>query len=147
MLQGILRKTGKTRKGIWTAILISSLTFGIFHITSYIFGGSYDFTGIMQTIGKILQTGIFGILLSAIYLKTKNFWGISFVHALNDFLTFQADIFMTQGRGGYVQSGAMGTGMAIGYLIMVILYLPALFKAIKIMKNINVPEYGLFKEK
>ena len=54
---------------------------------------------------------------------------------------------MTQGRGGYVQSGAMGTGMAIGYFMMVILYLPALFKAIKIMKNINVPEYGLFKEK
>lgn len=88
MLQGILKKTGKTYKGIWIAIIISSLLFGIIHVDSYIFGGNYDFAGVMQTIGKIIQTGTFGILLSAIYLKTKNFWGIALVHALNDFFAF-----------------------------------------------------------
>ncbi len=146
LLHGILRKTGKTRSGVWIAILVSSLVFGTFHVTNYIFGGNYDLTGILQTIGKILQTGIFGILLSAIYLKTKNFWGISFVHALNDFFAFQGLIFVVSQRGGYVQSGTAGNMMTLGYLVMFILYLPALIKAIKIVKQLKVPEYGLFKE-
>ncbi len=146
VLNSILRRTGKTRKGIWAAILISSLIFGIFHVSDYIFGGSYDLTGIIQTVGKILQTGILGVLLCALILKTKNFWGIAFAHALNDFLAFQGLIFVSSTMGGYVQSGAKGTGLSIGYFIILLLYIPAIIKAVKIMKQIKEPEYGLFKE-
>ena len=145
-LNGILRKTGKTRKGIWTAILVSSFIFGAFHVTNYIFGGSYDLTGIIQTVGKILQAGIFGILLCVVFLKTRNFWGIAFAHAINDFLAFQSLIFIQPTRGGYVQSGVAGIGLSIGYAIMFLLYMPVLIKAIKIMKKIEEPQYGVFKE-
>ncbi len=145
-LNGTLRKTGKTRKGIWTAILISSLIFGIFHVTNYIFGGSYDLKGIIQTVGKILQTGIFGILLCALFLKTKNFWGISLAHALNDFFAFQSLVFVGSTSGGYVQSGVEGSVLSIGYVIILLLYIPVIYKAIKVMKQVKEPEYGSFKE-
>ncbi len=149
MLQGILKKSGKTYKGIWIAIIITSLLFGSIHVDSYIFGGNYDFAGVVQTIGKILQSGILGVLLSAIYLKTKNFWAIAFVHALNDFLAFQATVFKVENSsigGGYVQSGTQGNMMVVGYVVMTLIYLPALIKAIKMMKKLKVPEYGIFEE-
>ncbi len=148
VLNSTLRKTGKTRKGIWAAIIISSFIFGVFHVVGYIFGGSYDLIGILQTIGKILQTGIFGVLLCALFLKTRNFWGIALAHALNDFLAFQALIFgQNASVGNYVKSGDAGVTSLIMYAVMLVLYIPVLIKAIKTMKQVNEPEYGVFKEK
>ncbi len=147
-LNSTLRKSGKTRKGIWAAIIISSFIFGTFHVTDYIFGGSYDLIGILQTIGKILQTGIFGVLLCALFLKTRNFWGIAFAHAINDFLAFQALIFVQNATvGNYVKSGDAGVQSVILYGVMLVLYIPVLVKAIKTMKQVKEPEYGMFKEK
>lgn len=150
MLQGIIRKTGKTFKGLWIAVIISSILFGAIHVDSYIFGGSYDLAGIIQTIGKILQSGIFGVLLSAIYLRTRNFWGIAFVHALNDFFAFQANIFKatTSGIGGsgYVHTGDTAGMMVISYGVMTLFFLPALIKAIKMLKKTKLPEYGVFED-
>lgn len=147
-LQGILRKTGKTRGGMWCAILVSSLVFGFFHVVGYIIGGSYDLAGIVQTIGKILQTGIIGVLLSVTYLKTRNFWAIAFLHALNDFFPFQTSIFTSKPIvGDYVKGGLEGLIMSVGYALIFVLYLPALFRAIKVSKGIKMPEYGIFKEK
>ena len=149
MLQGILKKTGKTYKGLWVAIIISSLLFGAIHVDSYIFGGSYDLAGIIQTIGKILQSGIFGVLLSAIYLKTRNFWGIAFVHALNDFCAFQGSVFKVENAtigGNYVQTGDTAGMMVITYGVMTLFFLPALIKAIKMLKKTKLPEYGVFED-
>ena len=147
-LNSTLRKTGKTRKGIWGAILISSFIFGVFHVTGYIFGGDYDLIGILQTIGKILQTGIFGVLLCTVFLKARNFWGIAFAHALNDFFAFQTLIFVRNTSvGNYVKSGNAGLQSAIMYGVMFILYIPVLVKTIKTMKQVKEPEYGMFKEK
>ena len=150
MLQGILRKTGKTFKGLWVAVIISSLLFGAIHVDSYIFGGNYDLAGIIQTIGKILQSGIFGVLLSAIYLKTRNFWGIAFVHALNDFCAFQGSVFKVENAvvgGSYVHTGDTAGMMVIAYAVMTLFFLPALIKAIKMLKKTKLPEYGVFEEK
>ncbi len=148
LFHGILRKTGKTRSGVWRAIIISSLLFGVFHVTNYIFGGSYDLAGILQTIGKTLEAAMFGTLLCAVYLKTKNFWAIAFVHAMNDFIPFQNAIFSSSVPStNYVHSGAMGIGMIVGYVILLLINIPLLLKARKIMKEIKTPEYGVFKEK
>ena len=149
MLHGILRKTGKTFKGLWVAVIISSLLFGAIHVDNYIFGGSYDLAGIIQTIGKILQSGIFGVLLSATYLKTKNFWAIAIVHALNDFCAFQGSVFKVQNAvvgGSYVHTGDTAGMMVIAYGVMTLFFLPALIKAIKMLKKTKLPEYGFFKE-
>ncbi len=133
---------------MWLAILLSSLIFGVYHVTGYIFGGDYDLIGILQTIGKILQTGMFGILLCTVFLKVRNFWGIAFAHALNDYFAFQALIFVQKTSvGNYVKTGDAGVQQVIIYGVMLVLYLPVLFKAIKTMKQVKEPEYGVFKEK
>ena len=143
VFQGILRKTGNTHKGTWGAIIVSSIIFGAVHVYTYIVGGSHDLTGIIESIGKTLQTGVIGVLLAAVYLKTKNLWAIALVHTLNDFFLMQAIMFTNNTLGNYVTGGTDGV---IIYVVQVLLYVPALVKAIKIIKEVKVPEYGVFEE-
>lgn len=89
------------------------------------------------------------MLLSAIYLITKNFWGIAFVHALNDFCAFQGSVFKVQNAvvgGSYAHTGDTAGMMVIAYGVMTLFFLPALIKAIKMLKKTKLPEYGFFKE-
>lgn len=146
VFQGILRKTGNTHKGIWGAIIVSSIIFGAVHVYTYIVGGSLDLTGIIESIGKILQTGAIGVLLAAVYLKTKNLWATALVHTLNDFFLMQAIMFSSNTLGNYVTGGSDGVRAIIIYVVQVLLYVPALVKAKKIIKEVEVPEYGVFEE-
>ena len=146
VFQGILRKTGNTYKGIWVAIIISSIIFGAVHVYTYIVGESYDLTGIIESIGKTLQTGAIGVLLAAVYLKTKNLWATALVHTLNDFFLMQAIMFTNNTLGNYVTGGTDGVRTIIIYVVQVLLYVPALVKATKIIKEVEVPEYGVFEE-
>lgn len=146
VFQGILRKTGKTHKGIWTAVIISAFVFGFVHVHSYITGGSYDLMGIIQTVGKTLQTGVIGLIFAALYLKTKNIWGIALAHALNDYLLMQAAMFTTIEIGGYVSDGGMGIASVVSYAVQLLLYIPVLKKSIKIINEVKAPEYGVFEE-
>ena len=146
VFQGILRKTGNTHKGIWGAIIVSSIIFGAVHVYTYIVGASHDLTGIIESIGKTLQTGAIGVLLAAVYLKTKNLWATALVHTLNDFFLMQAIMFTSNTLGNYVTGGSDGIRTIIIYVVQVLLYVPALVKATKIIKEIEVPEYGVFEE-
>ena len=146
LFQGLLRKTGDTHKGIWISIIISSLIFGFVHVYTYVIGGNYDLIGIIESIGKTLQTGAIGVLLAAVYLKTKNFWAVALVHTLNDFLLMQVIMFTDTSLGSYVSSGETGVIAIISYIIQFLLYVPALVKATHIIKDIKVPEFGVFEK-
>ena len=147
IFQGLVRKTGSTRKGIWMAVIISSLIFGFVHVYTYVIGGRYDLVGIIESIGKTIQTGIIGIILAAVYIKTKNFWAIALVHTLNDFFLMQVVMFANANLGGYVLTGSEGIRTIATYIFQIILYIPAIVKSVKIIKEIEVPEYGTFEEK
>lgn len=146
IFQGFLRKTGNTRKGIWVAIITSSIIFGAVHVYTYLIGGSYDLTGIIESIGKTLQTGAIGVLLAAVYLKTNNLWAIALVHTLNDFFLMQVIMFSDNSLGNYVSGGTDGIITIITYAVQLLLYIPALIKAAKILKEVETPAYGVFKE-
>lgn len=91
MVNGLVKVFPKTRAGLWQAVVISGLIFGFIHVWTYIFAiGTNPVSVIVQMAGKTFVTGIFGLLLAVIYLKTKNIWVCMIVHALNDFLAFLA---------------------------------------------------------
>ena len=68
------------------------------------------------------------------------------VHTLNDFFLMQVMMFSDMSLGGYVEAGGDGIRTIITYVIQLIIYIPALVKAAKILKEIEVPEYGVFEE-
>ena len=70
----------KDKNQVIKSIVLSSLVFGIMHITN-IWSTNQ---GIFITILQILQALSVGILLGAIYYKTKNIWSVVFLHAFYD---------------------------------------------------------------
>lgn len=75
-----IERFGKNRKQVITSICLSGLVFGFLHLTN-VFAGQTLFETIMQ----VLQTTSVGILLGAIYFRTKNIWSVVALHGFYDF--------------------------------------------------------------
>lgn len=80
ILNLFIDKFDKTPKGIYASIAVSSIIFGIAHMTN-IFSGFSIKGAFIQAIGAVVS----GALLSAIYLRTKNIWVVVILHAFYDF--------------------------------------------------------------
>ncbi|MDF2543398.1 MAG: hypothetical protein K0S47_3116 [Herbinix sp.] len=65
------------------AIIISSATFGIFHLTNLV--GGADF---FSTIIQVCYTTIGGIIYSVTYLKSGNLWSVITLHGLIDLAVY-----------------------------------------------------------
>ena len=77
----LFRQTfGNTKKGVFTAILLSSLFFGLCHLVNIITFGNDVFSTIIQV---IYATG-FGFFFSAVYFKSRNIWACVVTHWLFD---------------------------------------------------------------
>lgn len=143
-----LKLFGNDKKGVFWAILISSIIFGFVHNTGFLWSGAaIGLSEVIQMVLKTIQTGMLGFLLGAIYLKTKSIWGVALIHALNDLVLFVPGfLFGATGLRDYVQIGTSETIAIIGYLVFIVLYIPVIVSALKIMKEIELPAKGIFDE-
>ncbi|MBQ7944762.1 MAG: CPBP family intramembrane metalloprotease [Lachnospiraceae bacterium] len=92
---GFVKIMPKTKAGLFGAIVISGLFFGFMHVWENLFDiGGNPLVVISQMTSKILVTGSVGILLAAIYMKTKNIWICMIIHALNDLFVMLILAFM-----------------------------------------------------
>ena len=73
-------KYGKNPVGVWLSVLLSSLLFGLIHLSNAI-GGVELGSVLIQVVGA----SALGICLSAIYLRTGSFWTVVLLHAYMDF--------------------------------------------------------------
>ncbi len=80
ILNEFLENYGDNRKQVITSIILSSIIFGIVHISNV--SNSQD---LLSTLTQIINATGVGILLSCIYFRTKNIWSIIFLHAFYDF--------------------------------------------------------------
>lgn len=92
VLPVLIRRLGGTKKGVWGAMLLSSLLFGLAHIVNAI-GGTLDETNLMQ-IGLCV---IYGLFLAVVYLRCKTLWPPILLHALIDLPIFFLLAILTPG--------------------------------------------------
>ena len=123
-LNGLLARMGRTRAGVYGAVILSSLVFGMMH-----FDFAIDFSQpllVAQNIMKVVQTGMCGYLFAAILVKTRNLWTLIVIHAANDFML----LFLSSGLSNeevatqYVQTGDEGITVLVLYCVLCALYLP-----------------------
>ena len=110
---GILEKYG-----MWTATIISSVQFGLLHLTNFYYGGqSFDYTA-----GQMVNAGAFGFLCCALMIFTGSIWVPIVFHGLSDFpLMMQSEVaFKAQVTGG---ADWFGTLVEAGLMIVVALVL------------------------
>ncbi len=78
---------GDSRKHVILSIILSSLVFGLMHITNMLAG-----QGLLETIMQILQATSLGILLGSVYYRSKNIWAVAFLHGFYDFGIFLGEL-------------------------------------------------------
>lgn len=74
-----IERFGNDRKGVIKSIVISSLIFGLMHLSNISVQSTFD------TILQIINALSMGMLLGSIYYKSNNIWTVIVLHALWDF--------------------------------------------------------------
>ena len=101
---------------------LSSLAFGVAHIIG---ADLSDPLAIVQAIGKIVQTGVFGLAILFLYWKTRNIWACGIIHGIYDFLISLVNCFfdIPTKRISYVVSGEAGKYTVIIYAVITLIEL------------------------
>ena len=75
-LQNAFVRTHNTSRGkVILSIILSSLVFGAMHITNALSGQS-----LFETLMQVLQATAMGFFLGAVYYRTRNIYGVMFMH-------------------------------------------------------------------
>ena len=80
VLNILLRKLGDTRKGVITAVFVSSAIFGFGHIFNILDPRTEP--NLLYMLGFCLFAMMIGVFYAALYLRTKTLWAPIILHAL-----------------------------------------------------------------
>lgn len=144
ILEGLLAPLGKTKRGVWIAIVLSSLYFGLLHVDFYTTDFS-DALQLIQSVLKVLQTGVYGFALACLVVSTEDVLSVAFLHGLDDFLLFIPAVVLAGESTdvAYVSADVNEALITIGmYVIMILLYLPVAFKGAKLVRAMAKPTRG-----
>lgn len=151
LLNGLIKILPNTKVGLWLAVIISSFLFGFIHVMGYIpYIEINPVSIIIQMALKTIVAGAMGMLLAAIYLKTKNIWTCVIVHALNDLFSFLEEAFSKLGTAmptaNYVNVNMEMTQQQIfSYLFLILKILPNIIIAILVVRKLNPKECVFWK--
>lgn len=134
-LNGLLARMGRSRGGVYGAVILSSFFFGLLHFDPLV--GFDDPLLVAQNCMKVLQSGMCGYLLAAILVNTRNIWAVALIHGANDFML----LFISNGlvdasvSTEYVQTGEDGVVILVLYIVLCTLYLPFIFIGRKLINQ------------
>lgn len=82
ILSACLKKWGKTSKGIYRAVLLASVIFGLFHLINLVMGRGT----LLEVITQIIYATFFGVFFSACFLCLGSIWPAIITHTLFDMM-------------------------------------------------------------
>ena len=126
----LLKKFGGSKKGIWTATLLSGLLFGCAHLINLFAGGGF---GVLI---QVAVTCFMGMVLTAIYYRTGNIRVVVFVHAFIDFASLIVSGFFS-GQAGVISTIASYSPIQ---LIGTIPYIIVLLVLLRPKKIVTIPD-------
>lgn len=135
----LLFKYGTDKKGLWFAIIVSSLFFGGVHITN-IFKG----VELIGLIAQILGAFTAGLFFTAVYLRSGNIWALILLHALEDSVGLFESTFTVTTVTKYDQVSNLNVGgtilMACVHICLALFLLrkskqPAVFAHLEQLRN------------
>lgn len=148
IFRAFLPKLGRTYRGLIYATILNAFIFGFAHILLGWLQNGVDqsFLGLTQAVVKTLSAGQIGFFFGAIYLKTKNLWGIAFAHGLFDFSLVSGHIIIYGTNSlSYVSSDlSQAVSSIIVQSFMIVIFIPLTIKAIKIIKSVDMPELDFY---
>jgi CAAX amino terminal protease family. len=82
ILTACLKKWGKTKKGLYLAVIVSSVIFGLFHFANLIMGRGT----LLQVATQLCYSTFFGVFFSACFLRFSSLWPAIITHTLFDMM-------------------------------------------------------------
>ena len=76
----MLQKWGNTRRGVYQAVLVSSVLFGVSHIFNLLAGRS----PVLASLTQMTYSFVFGVAFSACFLRNNAIWPVMIMHAVVD---------------------------------------------------------------
>ncbi len=119
LLNEFIERFGHDRKHVLLSIILSSLIFGGMHVTNIWIGGQTVF----ETAIQIFQATAMGMMLGAIYYRTKNIWSVAFLHGFWDFAIFLEEVNRLRECTSLTPSTKVMIYTAVVSTIMVIVYI------------------------
>ena len=137
---------GTFEEGLFRGIVFSGLLARFGETRRGLIGAGLDMA---QAALKTLQAGILGAFLAALFLKTRNIWGIALVHGLNDLFVMLGDaLFSGTTSTTYVNNDAMmASASVVMYGVFFLLYIPIIVSTVRMLKQVEVPCKGPFADR
>jgi membrane protease YdiL (CAAX protease family) len=122
VLPVMLRKWGNTRRGIYLAVLVSSVLFGAAHIFNIVAGR----LPLLANLTQIIYSFFFGVVFAACVLRNNSIWPMIIMHAAIDFVGGLRHIAVGGGSQTDVANSTM-TNAVVALIITLPLFLYGLF--------------------
>jgi uncharacterized protein len=134
MFRGALLQSFRHVTTIWTAVLLTSITFGAIHSLNVFITGDLK-AALIQSSAAFLS----GLMFIALRLRTGSLWPPIMVHALWDFATF------TLGAAGHgvsqgvlpTEAATLASGSGVREFLPILLVLPNAIYGLWLMRNIG----------
>lgn len=126
-----LERYSESRKSVIMSIVLSSLVFGLMHISNI------GVQTVYETILQIINATALGVLLGSVYYKSKNIWTVIFLHAFYDFAIFLGEINLVKECTYNTPSFGVAVIDSIGILSVSLLWI---FSAALVLRKCNFPD-------
>lgn len=145
LLNGALDAFGKKKKGVVLVSIIVSIGFGAAHVL----WGDLNYSdplSVLQAVLKTIQTGTYGFFLAALTIRTGDIVGPILLHAFDDFFLMlpSVGLYGETVTTEYVHSGEDAIPTIMLYVIIILLYLPLVWRGVKLLTEIPAPHRGAF---
>jgi membrane protease YdiL (CAAX protease family) len=127
ILTVMMQKWGSTKKEIYFSVIVSSLLFGLLHITNFIAGRST----LLITVTQITYALFFGVFFSACLLRNNSIWPVIITHAVFDMFGSLNEIALG-GNFGEIQETTLE-----GALISIAITLPLFIYGLFILRRVK----------
>ena len=134
-LNALLAGLGGWRWGVIVSVVISAIMFGRTHVAQESVTGN---VAAMQAALKIVQTAMFGVVLSETVMHTRELGSAAVFHALNDFIMMSASVALqgNQTIGSSYINVNQASNVYLAYGIMIAVYLlPTILAFLTIWKE------------
>ena len=127
VLNLMLQKWGNTKSGIYRAVFVSSIIFGVIHLTTVVMGKR----DLIPGIGQVFYTFIFGVFFAACFIRYQSIWPTIFLHAFFDLCGSSGGL---TARFGEVQQATVGHT-----IINVLYFTPILVCGLVLLRKVKPP--------
>lgn len=136
ILSACLKKWGKTKKGIYLAVLVSSLVFGLpCHFTNFVMNRG----SLLEVSTQMLYAVFFGVFFAACFLRFNSLWPAILTHTVFDMMGTLNQIAVGNRFTSHVPNMNYSLTDALSTILITLpLFIYGLFLLSKVKSNVRV---------